>query len=437
VSTLGERLRQARRAAGLTQADLTDPGVSVSMVSRIESGSRQPSTETLHALARRLGVSPAWLRWGRAGDAPVDIAAVTARAESDLAHGDPRAALECLSVVDLSQVPAERRATTAVLRSHAQERCGDFDGARAGLEPLWRDAVAERRPADVLALTRGLLYLYLVEGRSAVAVDVGTRARALLDDTDLDPEELTRLEATVCWALLERGDRVHAWQRAVGLHAWASRACGNGGQAVALWNLSSVEEALGRYDLARRHIQQAVDRMPESRGEDGRDYFRAREQLAWTLLVDGRRDQAAAALDELLIARDGLDLVGGPDDLVELDLNQSRAHLLLGDLSSAEHWAESALHRGDLPTDVGRAGALLSLADVRIARGGRVAAVELTRSALDLLVNASAGREVTRMLRETGVRLLALGEGDGASVAFRRLLAGVGVTDGVSDASVA
>lgn len=437
MTTLGERLRRARQSAGLSQGDLAGEGVSGSMVSRIESGSRQPSTEALHALAHRLGVSPAWLRWGRPSDAPVDVDAITAAASADLADADPQSALDRLSVIDLARVPSARRAAVAVLRSHAQERCGDFSGARAGLEPLWREAVNDQRPADVLALTRGLLYLYLVEGRSGVAVEVGERAGAVVADADLDPEEVTRLEATVCWALLERGDRVHAWQRAVRLRAAAAASCGADGQAVALWNLSSVEESLGRYDLARRHIRQAVDRMPEARGEDGRDVFRAREQLAWTLLVEGRRDYASEALDELLIARDGLDRVGGPDDLVELDLNQSRAHVLLGDLRAAEHWAESALHRGNLPTDVGRAGALLALADVRIARGGRVAAVELTRSALDLLVTASDSRDVTRMLREAGGRLLALGEGEAASVAFRRLLAGIGVAPGVSDASVA
>ena len=56
--TLGEKLTQARRTAGLTQADVaTKLNVSRQAVSRWESGQSKPSTEKLLALGALYGVS--------------------------------------------------------------------------------------------------------------------------------------------------------------------------------------------------------------------------------------------------------------------------------------------------------------------------------------------------------------------------------------------
>jgi tetratricopeptide (TPR) repeat protein len=62
---VGERLRQARQAAGLTQRDLSFDGCTAAYVSRIEAGARVPSLQILHEFAKRLGVSPEYLATGR------------------------------------------------------------------------------------------------------------------------------------------------------------------------------------------------------------------------------------------------------------------------------------------------------------------------------------------------------------------------------------
>ena len=60
--TLVEKLTQARKAAGLTQADVAARlNVSRQAVSRWESGQSKPSTEKLLALAKIYGVSLDWL----------------------------------------------------------------------------------------------------------------------------------------------------------------------------------------------------------------------------------------------------------------------------------------------------------------------------------------------------------------------------------------
>lgn len=56
--TLGERLRDARKAAGLTQEKLAqEADVTVSTIARLEHDRTEPSLGTLFALARVLDVS--------------------------------------------------------------------------------------------------------------------------------------------------------------------------------------------------------------------------------------------------------------------------------------------------------------------------------------------------------------------------------------------
>jgi tetratricopeptide (TPR) repeat protein len=72
---VGERLRQARLDAGLTQRDLAFEGCTAAYVSRIEAGARIPSLQIIHEFAKRLGVTPEFLATGRAdaGDLSSDL----------------------------------------------------------------------------------------------------------------------------------------------------------------------------------------------------------------------------------------------------------------------------------------------------------------------------------------------------------------------------
>lgn len=58
VSTFAVALRDARKAAGLTQEELADrAGLSVRFVSLLETGARQPSLSALSALSVGLGIA--------------------------------------------------------------------------------------------------------------------------------------------------------------------------------------------------------------------------------------------------------------------------------------------------------------------------------------------------------------------------------------------
>ena len=65
---LGERVRQLRVAAGLTQTDLAGERFSKEYVSQIERGKTRPTRETIEWLAAKLGVDAGFLEKGVSAD---------------------------------------------------------------------------------------------------------------------------------------------------------------------------------------------------------------------------------------------------------------------------------------------------------------------------------------------------------------------------------
>jgi tetratricopeptide (TPR) repeat protein len=79
---LGERLRQLRVAAGLTQTDLAGERFSKEYLSQIERGKTRPTRETVEWLAARLGVDATFLEKGVSADERSRAEAMIARAEA-------------------------------------------------------------------------------------------------------------------------------------------------------------------------------------------------------------------------------------------------------------------------------------------------------------------------------------------------------------------
>ncbi len=61
---VGQRVREARLAAGLSQRELSFPGCSSAYISRIERGERVPSLQVMREIARRAGVAEQVLAFG-------------------------------------------------------------------------------------------------------------------------------------------------------------------------------------------------------------------------------------------------------------------------------------------------------------------------------------------------------------------------------------
>jgi len=79
---LGERLRQLRVAASMTQTDLAGDRFSKEYVSQIERGKTRPTRETIDWLAQRLGVDAGFLANGVSADERGRVDAGLARAEA-------------------------------------------------------------------------------------------------------------------------------------------------------------------------------------------------------------------------------------------------------------------------------------------------------------------------------------------------------------------
>lgn len=62
---MGERIKQVRLAAGLTQQQFADKvGLSRNFIAVIETSDRKPSDRTISDICRIFGVSLAWLQYG-------------------------------------------------------------------------------------------------------------------------------------------------------------------------------------------------------------------------------------------------------------------------------------------------------------------------------------------------------------------------------------
>src|SRR6266446_8243844 len=91
---LGERVRQLRVSAGLTQSDLAGDRFSKEYVSQIERGKTRPTRETIDWLAVRLGVDPGFLANGVATDERGRLEGAVARAEALIEAGRSEEARE-------------------------------------------------------------------------------------------------------------------------------------------------------------------------------------------------------------------------------------------------------------------------------------------------------------------------------------------------------
>ena len=67
TETVGNRLGRLREERGLSQRELSEPGVTYAYISRIEAGVRRPSLTALRKLATTLGVTALYLETGSGG----------------------------------------------------------------------------------------------------------------------------------------------------------------------------------------------------------------------------------------------------------------------------------------------------------------------------------------------------------------------------------
>ncbi|MFJ8333658.1 helix-turn-helix domain-containing protein [Streptomyces sp. NPDC094437] len=208
-----ENVKKFRRAAGMNQEDLAAAsGLSVSTVQKVEQGG-QVLTETLHAIARGLGVPTSTL-FAAGSPAPVVGDETTRQQLASLRTAlMPPVGLESMiftPVPEIQELAALRR---SILDAHALYRADRYDSVAASLPPLLIAAAAAARRADDSerreAMTVHALAL-LVTGKYATQVRQYDMAyHALSEGIRLAREAGDRQTAAVgviglCWLLLRQ-----------------------------------------------------------------------------------------------------------------------------------------------------------------------------------------------------------------------------------------
>jgi tetratricopeptide (TPR) repeat protein len=138
---LGERLRQLRVAASMTQTDLAGDRFSKEYVSQIERGKTRPTRETIDWLAQRLGVDAGFLANGVSADERGRVDAGLARAEAllEARRNDEaldefesiRSAVLATGMQELESRALSGEATARMRRGEVREAISMLERARA------------------------------------------------------------------------------------------------------------------------------------------------------------------------------------------------------------------------------------------------------------------------------------------------------------------
>ena len=423
---LGRRIRAARVARGLTQAELAGAEVSIGYVSRIESGQRRPNAGVLEELARRLGAPVEQLLAGTAPRLTDEVRLTLDFAELSLESGEPVEAearageawarARAASLEDL----ADR---ARYLHARALEAQGRLDDAIVELEEL-----VEPGGGGLLQIRAGIALSrsYRESGDLAKAIETGERLLDRLADTPLaNSDEAVQLSVTLAAAYFERGDAgqaVRVCRRAV---AKAEQLGSPTARASAYWNASMIEAERGSIREAVPLAQRALALLGE--GQDARNLARLRTVLGSLQLrldppqLEEAREQLAQAAEELAWSS------AGPVDVARNDLALARATYLQGDPVAAGELAER-VHAA-----VGEQAPLLA-ADAKAlagqawaARGQAGAALAAYRQAVHLLTGVGADRGAAQLWFELAGLLEDLGELDAARDAYRSAAASAGL----------
>jgi len=373
---VGERLRQARLAAGLSQKEIAFAECTSGYVSLIESGRRVPSLQVLRGLAERVGVPEAWLATGSEEDetgasrlAQADLAARLGELDyaeavyRELLAADEPPAVHAKAEVGLGQVAFARddapeaidhleRALELDRRLNEDSGAAETYGralARVGrLEDaiaLFRRRLAAAQLADdpVERLRFAVLLANALIDASAFGDATVLLASLLEHEADLDPFSLAR----VYWSQ----SRLHSMkQEVVAARALARRA---------LVLLEGTEHTLYR--------------------------AKAHQLMAFVELDAGNAEQALGLIHR---GRDLARGTGTPYDDAKFALEEARALARLRRFDEAASLAMQAagVLRDAHPFDVGRSYA--ELAGVFGEAGERARALELYELAIELLEDA-------------------------------------------------
>lgn len=423
---LGQRLRSARLATGLTQGQVADGAVSTAYISRIEAGQRRPDLDLLGRIAERLGTTAEELLLGLRHDERAELQLELDHAELALASGNATQALERTEAV-LAALPDDDSSglqrPAGFVRAFALEATGDLDGAIVALEQL-----TDSGPSDLVWL-RGQIALcrcYREAGDLAMAIEVGQRAEDTIEEQGLGGlSEAVQLTLTMAAAFFERGDTGHAVRLCAEAVRQAEGLASATARGSAYWNASVMASRRGSVDEGVALARKALHLFEQD--ADGRNLARLRTELG---ILQLRLDppEAGAAKENLERSAKELDWSSAsPMDKVENQLALARANLMLGDTTLAEQQAAAGYTLSREHAPLSAADALVLQGQVAGCEGRGDDAVAAYREAILVLSAVGADRRAAELWFELGGLLQEAGETEAALDAFRRAAASTGL----------
>lgn len=214
---LGERLRELRTKAGLSQKELAEPEYTNAYVSTIEAGRRRPSQAALECFAGKLGVTAEELATGRSPRIETALQTELQEARRILSEGDYEAAEGLIKKV--------RREAKAIrlprLEAKALEALASLHELRGGLHEAVDhydralELLKDESPTTWAYATAGKARCYAAEGESHYAIHLIENLRSQLAHQHLeDPEAMGWLLGPLVLAYFDVGMRNEAAQLA-------------------------------------------------------------------------------------------------------------------------------------------------------------------------------------------------------------------------------
>lgn len=423
---LGRRLRDARIAAGLTEAQAAASDITPSRLAQIERGQRRPDFDFLQRHASRLGTTVESIL----DDAPSpeyrEVALALDHAELALDTGDHAAALARIDTLtarlDALDAPGLRRRRDAI-QAGALEAGGELGFAILILEEILEEPTPDASwIRNVIALSR----CHRDSGNLKRAIEVGEDARATIAELGLSRStEAIQLSVTVAYAHMLRGDLSRAMRLCTQAIDDAREIESPIAMASAMWNASFVHVQRGEPRAALDLAQQALAQF--EKGEDARNLTRLRAQVA-SLQLQIDPPDAESALASLSLASTEMDWsAASAVDRAGHFLIRAKAHLILGDLISARSDVENSLIQSPPDAHFQHPWIYSLLGQIEMASGNQDAGREAILNAVRGLTAIGADREAAQLWYELGQLLQRVGETEAALDAFARAAVAIGL----------
>ncbi|MDR7482543.1 MAG: helix-turn-helix transcriptional regulator [Armatimonadota bacterium] len=417
--TLGQKIRQARKARGITQRQLAGGDLSESFISMLEHDKVRPSLETLRILAARLGTPLAELLEAEPAP-PARVVAALGRGSALLRQHQFTPALEAFQDAERvigPDAPLEYHFRIQIGLGQALVGLRQFDLARQALDRarLLADSLGRPDLTARVASATGFLHLRLRD--FSAARDAFTRALSAIRsvgpvDAEFEGAVLTNLGRTYSELGLP-AQALDCFQAAL----QRLEPLGDVGALGLLhFNLGVAHERQRAFEQARAHLERAAVLFEAQ--ENLRLLGTVKRSLGILLLNRGLPDQGAEVLAQSLAVAERLaDDVGRAQTLTEL----ARASLMRGDLKTAQSRAEEAIRlavRLQDPAEAARAEAVMA---VVCWRDGRLPeAARRFEYALQQFERLHLAGEVARTSRDYAFLLMERGEEAAAARHFAR-----------------